>query len=133
MGNLIIGNNTYYENHSHYQPVQRTGSHSIIMGRHNSYAGVDNFVGGWNNHIYQSNSVILTGNGNEIGKLPGESTGRTVILTGSYNQAWGSKTLIGTGYENTVTGNENAIIGGFFNTIQKDEGSVAKCKRSNAF
>ena len=63
LGNLIIGRNA--ERTDLYKAV-RTGSHNIVMGDQNGYAGSNSFVGGYRNSVEADYSVILTGRDNII-------------------------------------------------------------------
>ncbi|MBI5279315.1 MAG: hypothetical protein HY854_22980 [Burkholderiales bacterium] len=122
VGNVIIG----YDEAS--PTSEKTASHSLVLGRENSYSGYGGIVTGFKNRIRSAYSSILSGASNVAGpaELPGAPflQGGGTILGGVGNYAMGIASVVVGGEQNMATGRAVSVLGGQQNTASGDVAAV---------
>lgn len=101
-GNLIVG---YAENSGD----ARTGSHNLVVGRYQSYAGYGGLLGGENNSATGAGASATGGYANE-------ASGFAASVGGGYgNVASGPYASVGGGESGVASGGSSSVGGGYLN------------------
>jgi hypothetical protein len=125
LGNLIIG----YDETDQAAATQRTGSHSLIIGRHQRWEGFSNlicgeyntannlnnlgygqFVAGFNNQTFSQYSSVLGGSGN------GAGAEYSVVVGGGGNGTGAPNSVVLGGQSNLEYGQGSVTLGGAYHT-----------------
>lgn len=119
LGNLIIG---YDEDDG---TDTKTGSHTLVIGRHHTYTSSVGFVAGENNTISGGGGSVSGGAGNTAsGTVSSVSGGGSNTASALYasvsgglgNTAVGDYSSVSGGMDNTAEGSGSAVSGGMTNT-----------------
>lgn len=130
LGNLIIG----YDAVNPSRAGDRTGSHNLIVGDHNSYSSFGGLVAGEENTVsgpYASvtggyANVAAGGSASVSGGYANKATGGASSISGGYgNLTNGGAASISGGYGNTASGGASAVGGGYDNTAFGGASSVS--------
>ncbi len=98
-GNLVIGYDLGGE---------QTGSHNLVLGSAQEFAGIADIVAGKENKALANWSAILGGSNNTIS---GTATA-AVVAGGEDNTATGGFAWVGGGYKNLAEGKYSSVFGG---------------------
>ena len=123
LGNLIIG---YNEERDLPEEDIRTGSHNIIVGRHNNFSAFGGLVVGTHNEISGKFSCVSGGSDN---KASGDYAS---ISGGANNNASNLFSSVSGGSDNEATGRYASISGGSYNTANGNGASVSGGERNSA-
>ncbi len=125
VGNLIVGYNELRTGPRQELEVpndpainHRAGSHNIILGTKNNYAGFGGLVAGETNMIDGPCAAVLGG-------LNNYAMGRTSILAGCYNRASGEYSSIAGGFYGSTLGVGSTVAGGYDAAVYPDYDSTA--------
>lgn len=122
VGNVIIG----YDEVS--PTTEKSASHSLVLGRENSYTGYGGMVTGFRNRIRSAYSSVLSGTSNVAGpiEIPGAPwMGGGAIIGGVGNYAMGIASVVVGGEQNMATGRSASVLGGQQNTSGGEMAAVA--------
>lgn len=101
LGNLILG---YAE--AGQRPVDRTGSHNLVLGTGNSYESFGGAVTGNTNRLEAPHASVLSASDSSA---TGE---RSIVLGGSFNIATADGAVSAGGFFNAATGVMSGVFGG---------------------
>jgi hypothetical protein len=107
LGNLIIG---YSET---FGPVDRSGSHNLVVGRYHSYSSWGGFVAGELNSVSAPAASVSGGFQNTASGL------WSVVSGGGENMASADRSTVSGGVFNNATDGAATVSGGGFNTASK--------------
>jgi hypothetical protein len=131
LGNLVVGYNGCYRG---CDPVNRGGSHNLIVGISHEYTNHNSFVTGFINKAHGPFSSISGGvrntasgpNASVSGGLINISSGEySSICGGIYNTASGDYSSVSGGRDNTASGNSASVSGGKENIASGQGASVS--------
>lgn len=105
LGNLFVGYNEDTGNYSD-QPLDRSGSHNLVVGEDHTFPNFGGVVAGQGNRIMGRRVSVLGGSGNTAG---GDNT---VVSGGKSNLADGSWAAVSGGEGNWAGGHKSSICGG---------------------
>jgi hypothetical protein len=118
-GNLILGYNAY-------DGEDRSGSHNLVIGDHNSFSGTSGLVVGELHQLGGHGSAILSGT---MGLMRADASvivgGHTSDVTGDFAAAVG-------GAHNTITGAYGTTLGGYNNTAAGDYSAAGPGRGNSA-
>ncbi|HOP46638.1 MAG TPA: hypothetical protein PK874_03155 [Desulfobacteraceae bacterium] len=129
-GNLIVGYNELRE----VVGDNRTGSHNIVVGRHNNYSSWGGIVVGYYNDISGVYASVSGSYENTAsGHFSSVSGGRAntasgygaSVSGGRLNTASGGFSSVSGGLSNTASGNHSSVSGGEHNTASGNYSSVS--------
>jgi len=120
LGNLIIGYNEMRGGlNEDGTPIdQRTGSHTLVIGKGNNYSGYGGLVVGSYNSLSGAWANVL---GGRLNIASGENS---TCVGGIENRAEGTAAMTAGGTKNVAKGWWNSITGGSENTTQGDYASI---------
>jgi hypothetical protein len=118
-GNLLIG---YNDALNVVQPLERTGSHNLIIGDGHRFIGSGGFVAGMFNFTRQDAASVTGGFSNVAG---GDMTGVfSTVGGGASNQASGDFSMV-SGLSNTASNRFSTVSGGGRNTASGEAATVS--------
>lgn len=126
-GNVIVGYNESNSNND-----ERTGSHTLVVGRYHSYSSYGGIVAGEDNIVSGEVAAVLGGAQNEadgdgavvVGGYKNRASGETsAVLSGETNRAGGRSCAVTSGVNNLCTGLAATVTGGT-NNFCSGNGSV---------
>lgn len=130
LGNLIVG----YDEEPAYGPVERCGSHNLVLGTRNAFTAFGGYVGGDANTISGGWASVRGGAYNTAtGICAGVSGGDgnyasgwySSVSGGSVNGASGSSACVSGGTQNDASGDAASVSGGSQNGATSDCASVS--------
>jgi len=136
LGNLIVGYNEERDSGN-----DRSGSHNVIIGRHNNYSSYAGLVVGRDNEIFGAYASVTAGlynkaNGNfshVSGGQYNEANGRASCVSGGYyNNASGASSNVSGGQYNEASGGTSCVSGGDHNDASESSTTVAGGRYNNA-
>lgn len=113
-GNLIIGYNEQKNPED-----ERSGSHMLVIGRHNNYSSFGGMVVGTDNAVYAEWASVGGGSNNTA------SGGAATVNGGHSNTASDLWATVSGGGFNTASGNQSSVSGGYFNNAIGSQSSVS--------
>jgi hypothetical protein len=116
-GNLIVGYDE--DNPPGDPPLDRSGSHNLVIGSYHIYSSSGGLVAGDSNQI-SGRSASITGG--QLGYASGELSS---ISGGENNQATGLESWVAGGFNNTASGLASAAAGGQLNVSAGNSTSIA--------
>jgi hypothetical protein len=112
-GNLIVG----YNEPGNPDGDDRTGSHNIVVGQSNNFAGFGGLVACKDNAVFGAFSSVSAGTNNTAYALCSVSGGDSNVASGGWSSVTG-------GFENWASGNSSSISGGAFNEASANQAWV---------
>ena len=122
LGNLIVG----YNEDDNYGPLDRSGSHNLVVGSEHGYDGFGGIVGGYANTNSGWYGLALGGTNNIA------SGAWSTVCGGVYNEASGSRATVAGGTNNEASGQYSVASGGDYNLAEGDYSAVYGATQSDA-
>lgn len=130
LGNLIVG----YNELSTVFPNDRTGSHNVVAGQHQSYSSFGGLITSRVNHLNAPYSTITGGTQNRTEWLCSSVNGGSQNVPSEYcssvcggvgNTPTARYSWIGGGEDNVASGERSAVSGGVANLASEEYASVS--------
>jgi hypothetical protein len=115
VGNLIVG----YNEEPGGRPVDRNGSHNIVVGPNNNYSSFGGLVAGAYNTISGASASVSGGYGNTASGFC------SIVSGGNSNTASGTDASVSGGYRNQASGPISSVSGGVGNTASGYYASIS--------